>query len=84
MSRFFRAGPIGGCPESQQTNEELISLPENWLIAPEFNYLFNLFIDSDQKICKWMTVISPSFSFKFFNYILILASDGNLSCRRQK
>ncbi|KAA6362114.1 MAG: hypothetical protein EZS28_042359, partial [Streblomastix strix] len=29
MSRFFRAVPIGGCPESQQINEELISLPED-------------------------------------------------------
>ncbi|KAA6368339.1 MAG: hypothetical protein EZS28_036133, partial [Streblomastix strix] len=23
MQRLFRAGPIGGCPESQQTTEEL-------------------------------------------------------------
>ncbi|KAA6354162.1 MAG: hypothetical protein EZS28_050312, partial [Streblomastix strix] len=39
MSRFFRAGPIGGCPESQQTNEELISLPEDFFgeIQPDID-----------------------------------------------
>ncbi|KAA6398020.1 MAG: hypothetical protein EZS28_006449 [Streblomastix strix] len=31
MSQLFRTGPIGGCPESQQTNEELLSLPEDCL-----------------------------------------------------
>ncbi|KAA6389732.1 MAG: hypothetical protein EZS28_014740 [Streblomastix strix] len=31
MSRFFRTGTIGGCSESQQTNEDLISLPEDCL-----------------------------------------------------
>ncbi|KAA6331682.1 MAG: hypothetical protein EZS28_053359, partial [Streblomastix strix] len=31
MQRFFRGGPVDGSPESQQTNEELISLQEDCL-----------------------------------------------------
>ncbi|KAA6381117.1 MAG: hypothetical protein EZS28_023357 [Streblomastix strix] len=71
MSRFFRAGPIGGCPESQQTNEELISLPEDCLFQDVLGFL--LYFDPSFYLSSNTTVnvFFILFAFMLFTTVFI-------------